>query len=330
METTKTALVCGAGGFIGHHLVKRLKEEGYTVTGVDLKHPEFSATSADKFIIGDLREPSFCRSILDQSFDRVYQLAADMGGAGYVFSGDNDADIMTNSGLINLNMAHLLSESGAKLVFFSSSACLYPKSYDPENPNCAEHTAYPANPANEYGWEKLVAERLYTNFAKNKGLNVRIARFHTTFGPEGTWEGGKEKFPAAISRKVAEANDGDEIEVWGSGLQTRSFTYIDECIEGIQRLMDSDCTEPVNLGSEEMRSINEITQMVIDLSGKNLTIKNNLNGLEGTLGRNSDNTLIREKLGWAPTQKLIEGLTVTYAWVKERVKEKALESSSVE
>jgi len=317
----KTALVAGAGGFIGSHMVKRLKKEGYWVRGVDLKKPDFSPSVADEFIIGDLRDPVVCRSVLDQSFDRVYQLAADMGGAGYVFSGEHDADIMYNSGLINLNMVEEIYKSGSKLMFFSSSACVYPTRnlLDPSNPLCSEESAYPAAPGNEYGWEKLFSERLYLNYMRNKGLNVRIARFHTMFGPEGTWQGGKEKYPAAISRKIAEASEGGEVEVWGDGKQTRSFTYIDECIEGIQRLMASDFVGPVNIGSEEMLSINEITEMVIGISGKKLIIKN-VEGFVGARGRNSDNALIKEKLGWAPSQKLIDGLKVTYAWVEDQVK----------
>ena len=321
----KTALVAGAGGFIGSHMVKRLKEEGYWVRGVDLKKPDFSPSVADEFIIGDLRDPVVCKAVLDQPFDRVYQLAADMGGAGYVFSGEHDADIMYNSGLINLNMVEQIYKSGSKLMFFSSSACVYPTRnlLDPNNPLCSEESAYPAAPGNEYGWEKLFSERLYLNYMKNKGLNVRIARFHTMFGPEGTWQGGKEKFPAAVSRKVAEEPEGGEVEVWGDGKQTRSFTYIDECIEGIQRLMASDFVGPVNIGSEEMLSINEITEMVIGISGKKLTIKN-VEGFVGARGRNSDNALIKEKLGWAPSQKLIDGLKITYKWVEDQVKKNPL------
>lgn len=316
----KTALVCGAGGFIGSHLVKRLKKEGYWVRGVDLKFPEFAETEADDFAIGDLRDPLICRSVVDQKFDEVYQLAADMGGAGYVFTGDNDADIMHNSALINLNMLEAIHRRNIKKIFYSSSACMYPEynQMDPDNPKTAEDSAYPANPDSEYGWEKLFSERLYLAFQRNYGIEVRIARFHNIFGPEGTWTGGKEKAPAAFCRKVAEAEDGGEIEMWGDGKQTRSFLYIDECLEGVRRLMDSDFSGPVNIGSEEMVSINQLAEMVMDIAGKNLTIKH-IPGPLGVRGRNSDNRLIKEKLGWEPSWPLRKGLEITYKWINEQV-----------
>lgn len=316
----KKILVCGAGGFIGSHLVDRLKSEGNWVRGVDLKYPEFAKTVADEFVIGDLRDQSICRKVVDQPFDEVYQLAADMGGAGFVFTGENDADIMHNSALINLNILELIVKNKIKKIFYSSSACMYPEynQTDPDNPNCAEDSAYPANPDSEYGWEKLFSERLYLAFNRNYKVNVRIARFHNIFGPEGTWEGGREKAPAAICRKVAEAKDGTKIEIWGDGLQTRSFLYIEECLEGVFRLMDSDFIGPVNIGSEEMVTINRLAEMIIGISGKKLSIEH-IKGPLGVRGRNSDNRLIFEKLGWKPTQPLIAGLEKTYKWIKEQV-----------
>ena len=316
----KTALVCGAGGFIGSHLVKRLKREGYWVRGVDLKYPEFGETEADDFVIGDLRDPQICRAVVDQKFYEIYQLAADMGGAGYVFSGENDADIMHNSALINLNILEAMQRRNCKKVFYSSSACMYPEynQMDPDNPKTAEDSAYPANPDSEYGWEKLFSERLYLAFQRNYGFEVRIARFHNIFGPEGTWTGGKEKAPAAFCRKVAEAEDGGEIEMWGDGKQTRSFLYIDECLEGVRRLMESDFSGPVNIGSEEMVSINQLAEMIMDIAGKNLTIKH-IPGPLGVRGRNSDNRLIKEKLGWEPNWPLRKGLEITYKWINEQV-----------
>jgi len=320
MGRIKTALVCGAGGFIGSHLVKRLKREGYWVRGVDLKYPEFDITYADDFLIGDLRDPLICRDAVDQPLDEVYQLAADMGGAGYVFTGDNDADIMHNSALINLNMLEACYKRNVKKIFYSSSACIYPEynQMDPDNPKTAEDSAYPASPDSEYGWEKLFSERMYLAFHRNYGLDIRIARFHNIFGPEGSWNDGREKAPAALCRKVAETPDGGEIEMWGDGKQTRSFLYIDECLEGIQRLMDSSFLGPVNIGSEEMVSINELAKMVMDIAGKKLTIKH-IPGPLGVRGRKSDNTLIQEKLGWAPNYPLRKGLEKTYLWVKEQV-----------
>ena len=316
------ALVLGAGGFIGGHLVKRLKKEGFWVRGVDLKYPDFSKSVADEFIIGDLRDQNICKNILDQNFDNVYQLAADMGGAGYIFTGDNDADVMHNSATINLNIANLANKHKVGVLFYSSSACMYPEhnQMDPDNPKCSEDSAYPANPDSEYGWEKLFSERLYLSYSRNYNLNVRIARFHNIFGPEGTWCGGKEKAPAAMCRKVAEAVDNTSIEVWGDGKQTRSFLYIDECIEAVQRLVSSDFEGPVNIGSEEMISINDLAKMVIDHSGKKLQIKN-IPGPEGVRGRNSDNNLFQSKIGWSPNFPLTVGMEKTYNWINKQVKE---------
>ena len=317
----KSALVCGAGGFIGAHLVRRLKGEGMWVRGVDLKHPEFGPTAADDFIQGDLRDPSLCERAADRPFDEVYQLAADMGGAGYIFTGDHDADVMHNSALVNLNMAHQATASGVKRVFYSSSACMYPEynQLDPDNPKCSEDSAYPAAPDSEYGWEKLFSERMYLAFNRNRGLDIRIARLHNIFGPEGSWNNGKEKAPAAICRKVAYARDGGEIEIWGDGKQTRSFLYIDECLEAIIRLMRSGFGGPVNIGSEEMVTIDQLVAMTANLAGKKIRIRH-VSGPTGVRGRNSDNALIRERLSWAPSKPLVEGLSATYAWINEQVK----------
>jgi GDP-D-mannose 3',5'-epimerase len=317
----KQALVLGAGGFIGSHLVKRLKAEGFWVRGVDLKFPEFAETEADDFVIGDLREQSICREVIDRRFDEVYQLAADMGGAGYIFTGQHDADIMHNSATINLNVVDLCHKRNIKRVFYSSSACMYPayNQEDPDNPNCAEDSAYPAAPDSEYGWEKLFSERLYLAYNRNFGMQCRVARFHNIFGPEGTWTGGKEKAPAAICRKVASAVQGGEIEIWGDGTQTRSFLFIDECVEGILRLTRSDFEGPVNIGSDEMVSINQLVDMVTEIAGKPLK-KHHIDGPLGVRGRNSDNRLIEEKLGWRPNQPLAEGLKQTYAWVERQVR----------
>lgn len=327
----KKALVLGAGGFIGSHMVERLKLEGYWVRGVDLKLPDFSKTGANDFVIGDLRDPQIMSDIIENDLDELYQFAADMGGAGYIFTGKNDANVMHNSGLINLNVVHESVKKNVKKVFYSSSACIYPayNQEDPDSPNCEESSAYPANPDSEYGWEKLFSERLYKAFERNYGLNVRIGRFHNIFGPKGTWNGGKEKAPAAMCRKAI-MSDG-EIEVWGSGKQTRSFLYIDECIEAVRRLMNSDFTEPINIGSEEMISINDFAQMAIDISRKEIKI-NNLDGKEfeekyghpcplGVKGRNSDNTLFEKKIGWKPSQPLIDGMKKTYEWIEEQVDE---------
>lgn len=319
----KAALVCGAGGFIGSHLVKRLKKESFWVRGVDLKYPQFGATEADDFIIGDLRDPQFCKYVVDRPFEEVYQLAADMGGAGFVFTGENDADIMHNSALINLNMLEACYKRNNKRIFYSSSACIYPEynQKDPDNPNCAEASAYPAQPDSEYGWEKLFSERLYLSFQRNHGMEVRIARYHNIFGPEGTWEGGREKAPAALCRKVAVALDGGEIEIWGDGKQTRSFLFIDECLEGTIRLLRSDFSGPVNIGSEEMVTIDQLADMIIKIAGKNLT-KKHIPGPQGVRGRNSDNRLIDEKLGWNPVKDLQDGLRATYFWIVEQLKSK--------
>ena len=311
----KTALVCGAGGFIGTHLVERLKQKGYWVRGVDLKRPEFSVSSADEFVIRDLRDHYVYKEVLDKSFDEVYQLAADMGGAGYVFTGEHDFNIMSNSALININMAKQVMK-GVKL-FFSSSACIYPEynQVDPDNPDCMEGHAYPAQPDSEYGWEKIFSERLYLACQRNCGLDVRIARFHNIFGPNGTWKGGKEKAPAALCRKVAEAEDGGVIDIWGDGEQTRSFLYIDECLDGIERLMNNEISfEPLNLGSEEMVTINNLAEMIIAISGKKVTI-NHTEGPLGVRGRNSNNKLIYEKIGWQPDYSLLKGLEQTYKWI---------------
>ncbi len=318
----KKAIVCGAGGFIGAHLVVRLKKEGYFVRGVDLKYPEFSETSADDFIIGDLRDPQFCRYMVDQQFDEVYQLAADMGGAGFVFTGENDADIMHNSALINLNMLESCYKRNIKKIFYSSSACIYPEynQEDPDNPNTEEDSAYPANPDSDYGWEKLFSERLYLAFQRNYNMDVRIARFHNIFGPEGSWNDGREKAPAAICRKVAMADDRGEIEIWGDGKQTRSFLYVDECLEGVRRLMQSDWTGPVNIGSEEMVSINSLAETVMAIAGKKIQIKH-IPGPQGVRGRNSDNKLIKGKLDWKPNFPLKNGLEITYNWIKQQVDE---------
>lgn len=320
----KTALVCGAGGFIGSHLVKRLKREGFWVRGVDLKFPRFMETEADDFLMGDLRDPNICAAAVDRRFDEVYQLAADMGGAGFVFTGENDADIMHNSALINLNMLEACRRRNSKRIFYSSSACMYPEhnQLDPDNPNCSEDSAYPANPDSEYGWEKLFSERLYLAYARNHGMQVRIARYHNIFGPEGSWNDGREKAPAALCRKVAETPDGGVIEMWGDGLQTRSFLYVDECLEGSTRLMRSEWTGPVNVGSDEMVTINQLAQMIMDAAGKQLEIKH-ISGPTGVRGRNSDNRLIEEKLGWRPTEPLSEGIRKTYPWIAEQVERAA-------
>ena len=333
---SKKCLVIGAGGFIGTHLVNKLKEQGHWVRGLDLKYPEFSKTTADEFIIGDATIPELVNKVmfapgqesLDDkvnSFDEVYQLAALMGGAGFIFTGENDADVMYNSGIINFNVAKSAARNHIKKLFFSSSACIYPafNQTDPNNPKCSEDSAYPCLPDSDYGWEKIISERLYQAFARNYGLNVRIGRFHNIFGTLSTYQGGKEKSPAALCRKVSECEEGGQIDVWGTGLQTRSFLYIDECIEGVLRLMDSDFNEPVNIGSEEMISINAFADMIIGISGKSITVKNILEGKPiGVMGRNSDNKLIQEKLGWKPSLPLKDGIEKTYAWINEQVNNK--------
>jgi GDP-D-mannose 3', 5'-epimerase len=315
----KSALVCGAGGFIGGHLVKRLKAEGFWVRGVDLKHHEFSDSAADDFALGDLRDPYFCRHMIDRRFDEIYQLAADMGGAGFIFTGKNDAEIMHNSAAINLNVLDACFKRGIRRVFYSSSACIYPahNQENPDRPNCAEGSVYPAAPDSEYGWEKLFSERLYLSYARCHGMEVRIARYHNIFGPEGTWQGGREKVPAALCRKIAAAPDGGSIEIWGDGRQTRSFLYISECLEGTIRLMRSDFPGPVNVGSEEMVTIDGLADMITHIAGKRLE-KRHVAGPLGVRGRNSDNRLIREKLGWAPSQPLAAGMKVTFEWIERQ------------
>jgi len=316
----ESILVCGAGGFIGAHLVRRLKAEGARVRGVDLKRPEFSASAADEFVQGDLRDPYFVRQVVDRRFDRIFQLAADMGGAGFIFTGENDADILHNSATINLNMLDAVKDKGAGRVFYSSSACIYPQhnQTDPSNPDCAEDSAYPADPDSEYGWEKLFSERLYLSYARCHGVPVHIARYHNIFGPEGVYDGGREKAPAALCRKVALAKSGDAIEIWGDGEQTRSFLYIDECLEGTLRLTDSGWTGPVNIGSEEMVTINQLARMIADIAGKTLSLRH-VPGPLGVRGRNSDNALIASRLGWKPGRSLVSGLEATYAWIEGQV-----------
>jgi len=346
-QYVRKALVLGAGGFIGSHMVKRLKAEGYWVRGVDLKAPEFSKTEADEFVYGDLTDRSFVRRVLEykgdrgnffnsvperyiHAFDEIYQFAADMGGAGFVFTGENDADIMYNSVTINLNVLEeqkLMNDRkgyNRTKIFYSGSACMYPEhnQLDPDNPDCREESAYPAAPDSEYGWEKLFSERLYFAYNRNHSIPVRIARYHNIFGPEGTWTGGREKSPAAMCRKVAELPDtGGTIEVWGDGEQTRSFLYIDECIEATRRLMDSDFMGPVNIGSEEMVKINELVETVGRVSGKVVRRKHKLDAPLGVRGRNSNNDLIRSKLGWDYGQTLEEGIRKTYTWIEEQVNE---------
>lgn len=316
----KRVLVCGAGGFIGSHMVKRLKAEGCWVRGVDLKYPRYEETMADDYIVGDLRDPYVCKQAIDQKFDEIYQFAADMGGAGFVFVGTHDADIMHNSATINLNVLDACRKRNNKRIFYSSSACMYPEfnQQDPSNPNCAEDSAYPAHPDSEYGWEKLFSERLYLAFARNYGMEVRVARYHNIFGVQGSWKDGREKAPAALCRKVAMAQDGGAIEIWGDGTQTRSFMYVDECLEATLRLTRSDWMGPVNIGSDEMVTINQLAEMIIGISGKKVAIKH-IDGPLGVRGRNSDNRLIQEKLGWRPSKPLIDGVRLTYDWVSKQV-----------
>tara|TARA_B100000989_G_C19484452_1_gene446753 strand:+ start:272 stop:1237 length:966 start_codon:yes stop_codon:yes gene_type:complete len=314
-------LVCGGGGFIGGHLVKKLKEMNHNVTSVDLKENIYSNSYPDKNLIGDLTNQEFVKDVLSHEYDEIYQLAADMGGAGYIFTGDNDSSVMYNSATINLNVLNCLKNNKKTKIFYSSSACIYPEynQLDPDNPECKEDSAYPAAPDSEYGWEKLFSERLYLTFKKNYNLNIRIARFHNIFGPEGAWNNGKEKAPAAICRKVGMAKDGDHVEIWGDGLQTRSFLYIDECLEAVLRLMQSNFIGPVNIGSEQMISINNLVKMVAKISNKNVKI-NNVDGPTGVRGRNSNNDLIFKKLNWKPTLDLEYGLKKTYDWISEQIK----------
>ncbi len=317
----KKALVLGAGGFIAHHLQRRLKEEGYWVRSVDLKYPRFDDTDSDDFVVGDLRDKNFVDSVVDRRFDEVYQLAADMGGAGYIFTGENDADVMTNSSLINLNVLDSCQKRNIKRIFYSSSACIYPEynQLDPNNPKCSEESAYPAAPDSEYGWEKLFSERMYLAYSRNKGIESRVGRYHNIYGPLGSWNDGKEKAPAALCRKVAFADDGGFIEVWGDGVQTRSFLYIDDCVDATIKLTRSEFEGPVNIGSEEMISINNLAKLIIEISGKDLSIKN-IPGPEGVRGRNSDNKIIEKELNWKPTFSLEEGVKKTYDWISNQVK----------
>ena len=319
----RCALVLGAGGFIGSHLVTRLKKEGFWVRGVDLKKPEYSPSTADDFIQGDLSHFQVMDEVMDPFITEVYQLAADMGGAGFIFTGDHDAEVMHNSVMINLNTLDAMVRKGVKKVFYSSSACIYPESaqMDPNNPGLKESVAYPAAPDSEYGWEKLFSERLYMSYARNHKIEVHIARFHNIYGPEGTWEGGREKAPAAMCRKAAMTPDGGEIEMWGDGEQTRSFLYIDECIEGVRRLCESDFMGPVNIGSDEMITINQLAETAIKLSGKKISM-NHIPGPLGVRGRNSENSLIKEKLGWAPNYPLERGMAQTFEWINKQVCEK--------
>lgn len=317
----KKVLVCGAGGFIGAHLVSDLKKQGYYVIGADLKFPEYSATDADEYHLLDLRDQASVSKLLTSDIYQIYQLAADMGGAGYIFTGEHDADIMHNSATINLNILHEMVKKGINRVFYTSSACIYPEhnQLDPDNPLCSEESAYPANPDSEYGWEKLFSERLYLSFAKNYGIRVRIARLHNVFGPNSAWNNGKEKAPAALCRKVAQCEDNGVIDVWGPGNQTRSFLYIDECLEGLRRINDSEFILPINLGSERMISINQLVALIASLVGKTINIRN-IDGPRGVMGRNSDNRLIKSQLGWAPEDNLEHGLAQTYQWITEQIK----------
>jgi nucleoside-diphosphate-sugar epimerase len=332
----KNAIVLGGGGFIGGHLAKRLKNEGYHVRIADIKNHEYFDHSeiCHEFIKCDLTDPNAVELVISENCDELYQLAADMGGAGYIFTGNNDANVMHGSAMINLNVAHECVRKKVKKVFYSSSACMYPEhnQLDSNNPNCEESSAYPANPDSEYGWEKLFSERLFLAYNRNYNLDVRIARFHNIFGPQGTWNGGKEKAPGAMCRKAAETNEGGSIEVWGDGLQTRSFLYVSECVEAVLRLMNSQFTGPVNIGSEEMVTINQLAEMAIAISGKNIKI-NNLGGQDfvdkygfncptGVRGRNSDNKLYREKIEWEVSMPLKEGMIKTFNWINEQVNEK--------
>ena len=317
----KTALVLGGGGFIGHHLINSLKGEGYWVRGADLKFPSYERTAADDFLLGNLCDQSFCEHVVNQKFDEVYQLAADMGGAGYIFTGENDASVMHNSATININIVEQCRKRNSFNLFYSSSACIYPEynQLDPDNPNCKEESAYPAAPDSEYGWEKLFSERLYLTYNRNHKMNNKVARYHNIFGPLGAWNNGKEKSPAALCRKVAEAQNGGSVEIWGDGKQTRSFLFVDECVEGTKKLLRSNKTGPYNIGSEEMVSINDFVDLISDVAGKTIN-KVHIDGPLGVRGRNSDNTLIKSELDWAPSATLREGIAKTYEWIEERVK----------
>jgi GDP-D-mannose 3',5'-epimerase len=317
----KTAVVCGAGGFIGGHLVRRLKHDGFWVRAIDLKPHEFSASAADEFVLGDLRDRGLCHNVIDRQFDELYQLAADMGGTEFIHAGMYDAEIMHNSMTINLNVLEACRRSSTKRVFFPSSACVYPQrnQCDASRPSCAEDTVYPAEPDSDYGWEKLFAERLYLGYGRCHGLEPRIARYHNVFGPEGAWSGGREKAPAALCRKIVQAEDGEAIEIFGDGKQTRSFLYISQCIEGTIRLTRSGVGEPLNIGSEQSVTIDRLADLIIEIAGKKL-FKKHIFGPTGVRGRTSDNRLIRAKLGWAPEECLQEGLQLTYAWIQDQLR----------
>ena len=316
----KKALVLGGGGFIGHHLVNKLKEEGYWVRAADIKKPAYEESKADDFCLGDLSSQSFCLNVIDRNFDEVYQLAADMGGAGYIFTGENDASVMYNSASINLNVLEFCRIKNNNNIFYSSSACVYNEfnQLDPNNPNCEESSAYPANPDSEYGWEKLFSERIYLAYNRNYNMTNKVARYHNIFGPLGAWNNGKEKSPAALCRKVAQAPNGGSIEIWGDGEQTRSFLYVDECLEGTTKLLRSNLSGPYNIGSEEMISINDFVDLISDIAGKTIK-KIHIDGPLGVRGRNSNNKLIKDELGWAPSQSLKIGIEKTYKWIEEKV-----------
>lgn len=316
----KKILVCGAGGFIGFHLVKELKKQGHYVIGADIKLPRFGNSAADEFNLYDLRDPRLVEQLITNNIDEIYQLAADMGGTGYIGTGEHDADIMHNSALINLNVLHEATKKRISKILYTSSACIYPEfnQEDPANPNCQERTAYPAQPDTEYGWEKLFSERLYQAHSKNYQIDTKVVRLHNVFGPDGSWNDGKEKAPAALCRKVAECPDGGTVEIWGPGTQTRTFLYIDECIKGLLKVMASDIIIPVNLGSERMISINDLAYLIADIAGKNITVKN-VEGPIGVMGRSSHNDLIEELLGWRPSEDLEYGLKHTYKWIEEQV-----------
>ena len=318
---TKKILVCGAGGFIGTHLVTSFRRQGYYVIGADLKYPEFGNTDCNKFYQIDLRQQHLVKDLITEDIDTIYQLAADMGGAGYVFTGEHDANVMHNSAQINLNIADEMTRKGVKNIFYTSSACVYPEhnQTDPANPFLSEESAYPANPDSEYGWEKLFSERLYMNYARNYGLRVRIARLHNIFGPLGSWNNGKEKAPAALCRKIAESTG--TVDIWGTGLQTRSFLYIDDCIEGIHRIQAGDYEFPLNLGSERMLTINNFALLIAKIANKTITI-NNIPGPVGVMGRNSHNKLIYKSIGWKPMDNLEYGLSQTYSWISQQMENK--------